>query len=172
MVRSIGVWVAVVSSGVLGCRPGDDGTRTEAARVAAVRAAFPAGRAEAAGGHVSRLFGASLATGATPGEAAERFRQGVAPALGAQAGEIVPQDQDGRPAAAGGVPRGVGLMYDRTTGQPKFWLFRYAQTKGGVPVHRGGLSTLVRNGGGNPVVWAASSVHDLGTFAVNARMQA
>jgi hypothetical protein len=55
-------------------------------------------------------------------------------------------------------------MYDQRTGQPKFWLYRYGQTAGGVPVFRGGLLTLVRNDASNAVVWASSSVKDMSAF--------
>jgi len=173
-IGSIGFVVGAVAlaSASIGCRVVDDGARTEEEHAAAVRAALPAARTQGAGGHVSRIFGPVLATGTTPPAASERFRQSMAATLGVQPDEMLPRDARGAVGPAGGAPGGIGLMYDAQTGQPKFWLYRYAQTRAGYPVYRGGLATLVRNGATNPVVWAASSAHDLGAFAPRAGLRA
>jgi len=135
----------------------------------ALRAAFPQGRVDVTTGGVAHLRGAGLGSGTTPAAAADAFRQAYARVLGAGANDLVPRDphQGRRPsgwtvgAPSGGAMKGVGLMYDQTTHQPKFWLYRFGQTAGGVPVHRAGLSALVRNDASNAVVWASSSVRPL-----------
>jgi hypothetical protein len=155
-----------VSVGLAACVPGSDGghapgrsdvaaattATTRTTQALALQSAFPGARTDGVPGGLSRIFGASLATGATPADAADRFRQGYASAAGVGPNDLVPQDLQRTGAAASASPTGIGLMYDATTGQPKFWLFRYSQTTNGVPVHRGGLLALVRNDGGNAVV--------------------
>ncbi|HEY4187025.1 MAG TPA: hypothetical protein VGP07_18260 [Polyangia bacterium] len=128
-----------------------------------VQTAFPGARLDVVPGGAQRLFGGVLARGTTPAEAVERFRASYAAAIGASPNDLVPHDlqRKGGLAPAGAAPSAVGLMYDETTGQPKFWLYHYGQTTNGLAVHRGGLAALVRNDGANAVVWASSSVKEL-----------
>ncbi|HEX2657756.1 MAG TPA: hypothetical protein VHU40_05770, partial [Polyangia bacterium] len=137
----------------------------QAGATQALTAVFPAARVDASAA-TTRLFGASLAAGPTPATAADRFRDAYAGAVGVTPGDLTPDDPQPGTTLVGGARGGVGLMYDAQTGQPKFWLYRYRQTAAGVPVHRGGLSTLVLNDGSNNVVWAASSVKDVTSLAV------
>ena len=108
--------------------------------VNAISAAFPGSKTDAVPGGVARIYGGSLSAGATHAEAAERFRQIFSAAVGAGPNDLVPDDLQQAAAPAGAAAQGIGLMYDARTGQPKFWLHRYAQTTGGVPVFRGGCS--------------------------------
>jgi len=127
--------------------------------------AFPRAKIDTAIGHPTRLYGTALATGATLNDSAESFRLAHAASLGISASDLVQRDFS-QNSSAMGAPKPLGLMYDRKTGQYKFWLYRYGQTKGGVPVFRSGLLALVKNQGNNPVVWASSYVHNLSAFAL------
>jgi hypothetical protein len=60
------------------------------------------------------------------------------------------------------------LMYDAETGTYQFTLLYYRQYKDGLPVFRSELRLLVRNEPAFPLVWAGSSLHDLGDFIVPA----
>ena len=128
--------------------------------------AFPQARVNATIGHPTRLYGSALATGSSVDDAAERFRSAHASSLGIPTSELVPRDLSRGAASPGAAPKPLGLMYDRKTGQYKFWLYRYDQTKAGVPVYRSGVLALVKNQSNNPVVWASSFVHDLSAFAL------
>jgi len=55
-------------------------------------------------------------------------------------------------------------MYDRDSGAYKFTLFYYIQQRAGIPVFRAELRLLVANRAGSPLVWAASTLRDLGNF--------
>jgi len=174
-----GLAVVLAVAGCTTSEPGSGGTaRTETAAAAApaapsaaeaLRSAFPQGRIDVTAGGVAHLRGTGLGTGATPAAAADAFRQAYARALGAGLNDLVARDpHQGRRtsgwtagAPSGGAAKGVGLMYDETTHQPKFWLYRFGQKAGGMPVHGAGLSTLVRNDSSNAVVWATSSVRPL-----------
>ena len=128
--------------------------------------AFPNARVDMAAGRARRIYGSALSTGATPFEAAERFRREQANALSLDALDLAPATGSGAPITAGARPQPIGLMWDAKSGRHKFLLYRYAQTKGGLAVHRAGLSVVVKNEGNNPVVWASSSGHDLSAFAI------
>ena len=149
-----------------------DATRTTVSGLALQRlqTTFPGVHVDRPDDGPTRIYGAAMTTGATPVDASERFRSDHADALGVRPDELVQQDLRGRPMA-NATPPGIGLMYDRQTGQYKFWLFRYGQVNGGVPVHGAGLQTLVRNAGTNPVVWASSSLRDLTGFAAKPAMR-
>jgi hypothetical protein len=70
-----------------------------------------------------------------------------------------------------GAAAGFGLMPDDVTGVPGFWLYRQKQNDKGLRVYAAGLNTLVRNDGGNTVVWAASTLRDLTGFQVRGNMK-
>lgn len=177
VVRNGRTGVVVASLAMLGCQglaeegkaaEGQQAPRAAAAKLqvgSAVTAAFPTAQMDTSAGGVTRLYGAALATGASAVDASDSFRTAYASAVGLAQTELTPASapQTGVQAGAPGGS-GVGLMADPSTGQPKFWLYRYTQNKGGVPVYGAGLKTLVRNQANNPVVWAASSVRSLGDF--------
>jgi Gylcosyl hydrolase family 115 C-terminal domain/Dictyostelium (slime mold) repeat len=156
--------LAACSSGKQEEPPSAGHTASLKAPQQSVQSAFPLAKVDAAIGRPTRVYGAALATGATAFDSADRFRSAQATSLGIPTSELVPQDFSQSRALAAAAPKPLGLMYDGKTGQYKFWLYRYGQVKGGVPVFRSGLLTLVKNQSNNPVVWASSFVHDLSTF--------
>jgi len=117
-----------------------------------------------------------IATGKTPDAAAESFRQSSAAALGVDRDELMPARLNAlatlRNATTTPQSNGVGLMYDRTTGKPKFRLYNYEQQRDGVPVFRAGLRTLVREDRDNPVIWANSDLRPMGSFRVRTSLPA
>jgi hypothetical protein len=151
----------------LGPTSGDPVSKT----TQALQGALPSGRAGVAGS-AANLFGASLATGATPAASAQAFQRSYSTALGIDPNDLVPRDLKQGKAVASAAPQGIGLMYDQATGQPKFWLYRADQVKNGIKVYRSLLLTLVRNTPGNPVVWSSSSLRDLSGFVASAGLQA
>ncbi|MCG3127028.1 MAG: hypothetical protein CHACPFDD_01884 [Phycisphaerae bacterium] len=68
-------------------------------------------------------------------------------------------------AVSGDVTQSV--MYDGATDSYKFTLVYYRQFVGDVPVHGRELRVLTRNVEGFPVVWARSSLTDLGDFTLD-----
>ena len=120
------------------------------------------------------MFGV-MATGKTPEEAAESFRQKSAAEFGVATDELAPARINGS-ATLKNAPTvhadGVGLMYDRITGKPKFRLYSYEQQRSGVPVFRAGLRTLVREDGENAVVWASADLRPMGNFVSAVRLPA
>ena len=62
----------------------------------------------------------------------------------------------------------VPVMFDAAAGAHRFTQLRYRQVRDGVPVFRSGLSLLVRNEPGYPLVLAATDVRDIGDFTVPA----
>ena len=168
---TLGAGIGSLCSLLMGCGIGNDAQQRAEASAAATHQAvqslkdtFPAARLENSKGKLSSIYGASLTTGATPDESAEQFRHKHAAAFGVSPDELTPQELLVGKTAANASPKPIGLMYDRATQQYKFWLYRYGQTKGSVPVFRGALWTLVKNSGSNPVVWASSSLHDVSSF--------
>jgi len=172
----IGAW-ALFGLGLAGCNNQSvDGKSTSSEnsgdRLRAVFAAFPTARTDTQSTGVTKLFGGSLATGATPAEAATRFAQTYGNAMGLKATDLAPQDVQSTQVNGSAAPAGIGLMIDEATREPRFWLYRFAQNRAGVPVYRGRLQTLVRNDRSNAVVLATSTVRDLSSFAPTASVQA
>jgi hypothetical protein len=133
----------------------------------ALSRALPNARLYVRGGRVMRLCGAVMATGTTPEASAEAFRRNAAARLGVDPGELIaPSSPAVHAAAATGKAEPIGLMLDPNTGTYRFWLYRYDQVRSGVPVHDASLSVLVQNGKNHPVVWAGSSLRDLGDLDV------
>jgi hypothetical protein len=125
-------------------------------------AAFPDVQLYAAEGQrPTRVWGTIFGVGATPELSAATFVQSHAQVFGLPADELVP----GR-LADGQITQPV--MYEEETGAYKFTLVYYHQERGGVPVYQSDLRLLVRNEPDNPLVLAASSLRDLGDFAVPA----
>jgi hypothetical protein len=132
----------------------------------ALSRAVPKAQLYVRGGRVMRVYGAVMATGATPEASAEAFRRNVATELGADPAELVPAGAAAARAAGAGKADPAGLMFDPETGTYRFWLYRYEQVRSGVPVHEASLLALVYGAKDNPVVWAGSSLRDLGDLAV------
>lgn len=166
--RKMGLRTSLLALALAGCGAAgndpisDSPVAISSQRLQSVRATFPGAQVSRPGAGVTRIFGGALAKGKTPGEAADRFRQTYGAAMGVAATDL--PGRDVRPGHATDTPEAIGLMYDHETGRPRFWLYRYKQNSGGVPVYRAGLHTLVSNDGTNSVVWAASSLRDLSGF--------
>ena len=157
------IWGLVSCSG-----DGDTGApftevATAQSAIAKLRAAHPDANLVARGNGVGRLYGAALATGGTPDEAAERFVNDNASALGVESGDLQRKPVAGSRGPAAQA-RSIGLMYDKSTGRYKYRLYKYQQVRGGIPVFGGELRSLVREGGSNPVVWANSELRGIGAY--------
>jgi hypothetical protein len=130
-----------------------------------LRQAFPKARMQMRNGHVSRIYGAELASGVTADSAAERVRATFAKAHAGAADSVHPVIVNGLTRAAAARPKPLGLMYDSATGQYKFWLYRYGQRLGNLSVHDAELLVLVQNAPGFPVVWVNSTLRNVAAFA-------
>lgn len=109
---------------------------------------------------VSGVFGAEFGGGQSPTDAGGRFCGDWARILGAE-----PTSLRAGNAVTGDVTQPV--MYDAATDSYKFTLVYYRQFVGDVPVHGRELRVLTRNVQGFPVVWARSSLADLGDFTLD-----
>jgi len=130
--------------------------------------ALPTARIHTAGERIVRLYGQAMATGISPEAAADEFRVKAAGALGAIPGEVQLLSNDGTKTLNATGDQAMGLMVNPATGEPKFYLYRYGQVRGNVPVHDAELLTLVKNEAGYPVVWASSTLRDLKDFSPGA----
>ncbi|MFK7961511.1 MAG: hypothetical protein AB8G96_13410 [Phycisphaerales bacterium] len=101
-------------------------------------------------GLVDRVYGASVAGGATAEAAADAAMIAAAEMLAVDLGDIVPTQV-------------VEVMHD-ANGTPKFLLHRYEQVRDGVTVFRSRVQALVRNEPGFPVVLITSDAKPLGAF--------
>jgi hypothetical protein len=112
------------------------------------------------GQRITRVYGPAFETGVSPEDTAERFRVSNAEMFGVAAGDLAPSGT--------GVngPATLPLMYDPATGNYKFTLVYYPQHRSGIPVFRSEMRLLVRNELDYPLVLAASTLRDLGDFAV------
>src|SRR4051812_32487560 len=70
--------------------------------------AFPNARVDMAAGRAKRVYGSTLSTGATPFEAAERFRREQASALALDALDLAPATGSGALLTAGAAPQPIG----------------------------------------------------------------
>jgi hypothetical protein len=111
-------------------------------------------------GQVTQIYGRDFGQGDSPELAAQDFINTHSAVFGALATDLAPGRLDGIYT--------TDVMTDPLTGVAKFTLLYYTQVRDGVPVFDSELRVLVRNLPGNPVVLAASSLHELGTFNVAA----
>jgi len=187
-IARLGALLALSASGaVVGCSSGEEATRSNQVTggpLAAAASALPTTGAApsnvpatAAGPQTSlsgqrdraqRLHGV-IATGRTPDDAAENFRQRSVATLGIERDDVRPARLKGAgslpsASAANARANGVGLMHDPVTGKPKFRLYSYDQQRDGIPVFRASLRTLVREDVDNPVVWANADLRPMGGF--------
>jgi hypothetical protein len=125
-----------------------------------LKAEFPQARLHEQGERITRVYGQPMATGAEPQESAERFVVGHAEVFGVAPDELVLTGFAGSDALVQPV------MFESSTGDYKFFVARYTQQRGGIPVFRSDLRVLVRNQADFPVVLAASSLRSLGDFAL------
>lgn len=141
------------------------GTAHAQVPTAQLQQALPDASIQVRSGRISRITGQGLATGASPEAAAEAFRVKAAQGLSAVPEDLVRLEVDTSKTMSSKDGPGTGLMYDKATGKYKFYLYRYGQARGNVPVHGAELRTLVKNEAGYPVVWAASTLRDLKDFS-------
>ena len=128
--------------------------------VADLKAQAPQALVYEEGSRITRVAGQPLAFGNSPEEAADLFRLAHAHVFGVAPDELapLPLGDDGLVVQP--------VMWEAQRGDYKFMLVRYGQYKGGIPVFRGDLRVLARNEAGYPVVWAGSSLRELGAFTV------
>jgi hypothetical protein len=107
---------------------------------------------------VTRLYGAPFGYGNSPEQTAEQFLSEHATVFGVSASDLVPGN------ASDGKLVSQPVMYDRATGNYKFTLLYYSQYHDGMPVFQSELRLLVRNEPNYPLVLAASTLRDMGTF--------
>jgi hypothetical protein len=103
------------------------------------------------------IYGASLATGDSPADSAWNHVAEIAPLLGDDWGQLVPEvSADGETLHP--VMRGAGA------GQPGFFTFRFYQQFQGLPVFRSGIGFLVRNDASFPLVVSGFDIKHLAGF--------
>jgi len=133
--------------------------------VESVKRAFPDARVQMRNQRPTRVYGTILATGNSADQSADSVKSSFMSAYGSGGSVLTPKSPTSTgPADSDLDPRPIGVMYDRKTGNYKFWLYRYGQSIQGIPVHAAELLVLVKNEAGNPVVWANSSLRDLAGF--------
>ena len=110
-------------------------------------------------GRITRVYGRTFGGGPTPEQAARSFVDAHSRMFGVAPANLRPESSfhDRRHTQP--------LMYNRQTGQYKFTLVYYTQHVNGVPVFRSDLRLLLRTQTHNPLVLAAASLRDLGTFS-------
>ncbi len=109
---------------------------------------------------VTRIWGTPFGAGASPAESAAGFVDNYSAALGAPARDLVPGNHFNGQAMQ-------PVKYDARTGTYKFTLMYFRQQRDGIPVFGSELRLLIRNEEGFPLVWASSTLKNLGDFAVD-----
>lgn len=155
---TVSITALLMAGGTLALAGGGPPTTNPTERL---RQAFPDVQFYHEGGRLARVWGTTFGFGLTAENAAEDFVQDYADLFGATAQELVAGNVFNRTYTQ-------PLMVDGPSGAARFTLLYYTQYRDGLPVFRAGLRLLVRNEPGNPLVWAGSSVTDLGTFRVPA----
>ncbi len=119
---------------------------------------FPSGR-------ITTIYGPAFSDGKSPTDSAQWFVVRHSPVFGVDAADLSPVSilEDGRHTQP--------LVYDPATGQYRFTLVYFTQSKNGVPVYMADLRLLCRNEPGSPLVLAKSALRDLGGFTVPADAQ-
>lgn len=110
-------------------------------------------------GKLSRLYGAPMSTGSDPEDSAWNLLEQHAAAFGADLADLQ------QLATADGLAY-QPVMYNRGTGDYKFFAIYFAQVRGGVSVFDSNLTLVVRNdrAAGYPVVLAVNNLKDLSTY--------
>lgn len=112
-------------------------------------------------GQLERVAGTVFSTGATPEFSADAFVQSYSELWGVEAAELLPgNDRNDRFTQP--------VMWQADAQTYKFTMVYYRQVRDGLPVFDAGLKLLVRNEPDFPLVWAGSTLRDLGTFQVPA----
>ena len=121
---------------------------------------FPKARMLRHGESIVALYGAAFSSGDDPLASVEQFRREYVEMFGVSESELLPA---GRTAGRRHVQP---LSYRPETGDYKFSLVSYEQTKDGIPVFRSDLRLLVRNEPGHPLVKATIALQDLARYHV------
>jgi hypothetical protein len=132
-----------------------------ATAIARLQHDYPGVQVQHTGDRLTRVFGTPVSFGSSPELSADAFVQANSDVFGLRPDELVP----------GNTFNGMytqPLMYEPETASYKFTIVYYTQYTGGLPVYRAELRLLVLNVESYPVVWAGSSLRDLGGFAVPA----
>ncbi len=110
-------------------------------------------------GKLSRLYGAPISTGADPEDSAWNLLEQYAGVFNAELADLVQT-----PTADGLAYQPV--MYDRGTGDYKFFAVYFSQVRNHVSVFDSNLTLVVRNdrAAGYPVVLAVNNLKDLSSF--------
>jgi hypothetical protein len=127
--------------------------------VARLRALYPEVQFYVSGTRVTRVYGTPLNTAATPEAAAEEFVHAHAGVFGAEVADLDTGNHFN-------AQRTQPVRYEPDRGTYRFTLVYYAQYRGGVPVYNADLRLLVLNQAPYPVVWAGSSLRELGDFSL------
>lgn len=173
-VRTRGLWTSAAAL-LLACGGDEEGLemserqqdvtpKREVRVVENLKNALPSARLAMRNGRVNRIYGTILGSGDTPEQAANSFKDVVIAAHGGQGSDMRPVASGSTKLAFLARPEPIGLMYDDATDSYGFWLYRYAQQVGGIPVYDSDLLILVKNEPGHPVVWANSSVRNIARF--------
>jgi subtilisin-like proprotein convertase family protein len=129
---------------------------------------FPEVRLQKEDDRILRVYGSTIVTGDSPLESAGAFRDRHVGMFGVAAGDLLTPSGGGAAQAPLLVQP---LVYLPQTDSYKFDLVTYGQFEDGIPVFGADLRLLVRNETDNPVVWAASTLRDLGGFAIDPELR-
>ncbi len=131
----------------------------EAARDAAspLQQAYPNVRFYIADAQVRRVYGAPFSYGLSVEESAENFVRTYSEVCGVAADELLPGN-----VFSGQYTQPIG--YDGQNRTCTATLVYYHQYQEGIPVYGSELRLLVLNQPAYPLIWAGSSLHDLGDF--------
>ncbi len=106
---------------------------------------------------LTRVYGNVFGVGSSAELTAQDFVDSYADMFGVESENLTPGNQfDGAYTHP--------VMYQPDTGDYKFTLVYYAQSVDGIPVYRAELRLLTLNEPDHPLVWAGSSLRDLGDF--------
>ncbi len=139
--------------------PGDVSSQAAMDRRADFLARHPGAQLYLESDRVVRVFGVPMSSGDDVVACAEAFRIAEAGLFGVSMDDLRPVD----PFQI--LPHVLPLYFQRDTGDHKFVMVYYSQAWSDWPVFRADLRLLIRNEPGHPLVLAASSLRDLGTFA-------
>jgi hypothetical protein len=129
-----------------------------------LRRALPGASINMRNGRATHVHGPNLAAGSTPAASAEAFVATAREAFAAKQDDLRPLSLAQGQRTVTAKPEPTGLMFDPTTGQYKFSMYRYGQYVDGIPVHDAELVVLVKNEDNNPVVAANSSLRNIARF--------
>ncbi len=115
-----------------------------------------------AGTQLQRIYGAPFGHGLSPEESAENFVRTYSEAFGVPADELLPGNAFNH--------QYTQPLVDAASGTNVATLVYYQQYRAGVPVYRSELRLLVLNRPGYPLIWAGSSLHDLGDWQTTGEM--